>query len=104
LSAAAYSIYSQLTSKAEGRLFHPEPEDAPCYGDKGTNLTWPLHSHRYKNYAFQIFLLLGPEISAGFTSYIVKIIPIIHFSPVTTEIYLVSFDLIILSILHQTMD
>jgi hypothetical protein len=40
----------------------------------------------------------------GFTSYIVQIIPI-SFSPdsVTTAIYLVSFNLIILSILHQTM-
>jgi hypothetical protein len=43
--------------------------------------------------------------SAGFTSYIVQIIPIYVFllDPVTIEIWLVFFDLIILSILHRTM-
>jgi hypothetical protein len=40
LSAAAYSIYSQLTSSAGGRLFNPQPEDAPCCADKGTHITW----------------------------------------------------------------
>jgi hypothetical protein len=30
--------YSQLTSTAGGRPFHPQPEDAPCRGDKGTHL------------------------------------------------------------------
>jgi hypothetical protein len=30
-----YLIYSQLPSISSGRLFHPQPEDAPCRGDKG---------------------------------------------------------------------
>jgi hypothetical protein len=40
VSIAAYSIYSQLTSKAGGRPFHPQPEDAQRCGDKGGHLTW----------------------------------------------------------------
>jgi hypothetical protein len=35
LFATAYLIYSQLSG---GRLLHPQPEDAPCRGDKGP--TW----------------------------------------------------------------
>jgi hypothetical protein len=35
LSKTAYSIYSQLPSKSRGRLLYPQPEDAPCRGDKG---------------------------------------------------------------------
>jgi hypothetical protein len=35
LSATAYSMYSQLPSKTGDRLLHPQPEDAPCLGDKG---------------------------------------------------------------------
>jgi hypothetical protein len=35
LSATAYSTYSQLPSKTGGNLLHPQPEDAPCRGDKG---------------------------------------------------------------------
>jgi hypothetical protein len=35
LSATAYSIYSQLPSICGGHLLHPQPEDAPCLGDKG---------------------------------------------------------------------
>jgi hypothetical protein len=35
LSATAYSIYSQLPSVSGGRFLHPQPEDAPCRGDKG---------------------------------------------------------------------
>jgi hypothetical protein len=38
LSVTAYSVYSQLPSISVGRLFHPQPEDAPCRGDKGPNL------------------------------------------------------------------
>jgi hypothetical protein len=34
LSATACSIYSQLPSKTGGRLLHPQPEDAPCRGEK----------------------------------------------------------------------
>jgi hypothetical protein len=34
LSATAYSIYSQLPSKTGGRLLHPQPEYAPCLGDR----------------------------------------------------------------------
>jgi hypothetical protein len=30
-----YSMYSQLSSMPGGRLLHPQPEDAPCYGDSG---------------------------------------------------------------------
>jgi hypothetical protein len=40
LSAAAYSIYLQLSSSAGGCPFHLHPEDVPCCGDKGTHLTW----------------------------------------------------------------
>jgi hypothetical protein len=29
-----YSVYSKLPFTRAGRLFHPEPEDAPCRGDK----------------------------------------------------------------------
>jgi hypothetical protein len=42
LSAAAYSIYSQLTSIAGGHLFHPQPKDAPCCSEKETHLTGDL--------------------------------------------------------------
>jgi hypothetical protein len=35
LSATSYSIYSQLPFIPGGRLLHPQPEDAPCRGDKG---------------------------------------------------------------------
>jgi hypothetical protein len=35
MSAGAYSMYSQLPSIARGRLPHPQPEDVPCYVDKG---------------------------------------------------------------------
>jgi hypothetical protein len=35
LSATAYSVCSQLTSKYLGRLLHLYTEDAPCHGDKG---------------------------------------------------------------------
>jgi hypothetical protein len=34
LSATACSVYSQLLSISGGRLLHPQPEDAPCRGDK----------------------------------------------------------------------
>jgi hypothetical protein len=34
-TANAYSIYSQLPSIPRGRLLHPQPQDAPCRGDKG---------------------------------------------------------------------
>jgi hypothetical protein len=36
LSATAYSIYLQLPSISGGRLLHPQPEDVPCRGDKGS--------------------------------------------------------------------
>jgi hypothetical protein len=39
LSATTYSIYSQLPSITGGRVLHPQPEDAPCRGDKGPTLT-----------------------------------------------------------------
>jgi hypothetical protein len=55
------------------------------------------------NFVFQVFPLFIPEMPAGFTSYTVQIIPI-YLNTVTTSIRLVSFDLIILSILHGTMD
>jgi hypothetical protein len=34
LSSSAYSIYSQLPFISGGRLVLPQPEDAPCRGDK----------------------------------------------------------------------
>jgi hypothetical protein len=34
LSATAYSIYSQLPSIPGGHLLYPQPEVAPCRGDK----------------------------------------------------------------------
>jgi len=30
----AHSIYPQLTSMSGGCLLHPQPEDAPCHGDR----------------------------------------------------------------------
>jgi hypothetical protein len=35
LSATAYSIYSHLPYISGGRLLRPQPEDAPCRGDRG---------------------------------------------------------------------
>jgi hypothetical protein len=35
MSAAAYSMYSHLSSIAGGRFLHPQSEDVPCRGDKG---------------------------------------------------------------------
>ncbi|KAJ4445991.1 hypothetical protein ANN_12677 [Periplaneta americana] len=40
----AYSIYSQLSSISGGRLLNPEPEDAPCRGDRDPKYmesNWP---------------------------------------------------------------
>jgi hypothetical protein len=34
-STTAYTLYSQLLSVSGDYLLHPQPEDAPCYGDKG---------------------------------------------------------------------
>ena len=51
LSAAAYSIYSQLTSILRP-LFHPQPEDAPCRGDRDpliTECTKHTHTHTHTN-------------------------------------------------------
>jgi hypothetical protein len=48
LPANAYSIYSQLLSVYGCHLFHPEPEDAPCRGDKGP--TWHGVFHMYINW------------------------------------------------------
>jgi len=33
-----YSVYSQLLSISGGRSLHPEPEDAPCRGDRESHL------------------------------------------------------------------
>jgi hypothetical protein len=35
VSATAYSIYFHLSPISGGRLFRPQLEDTPCYGDKG---------------------------------------------------------------------
>jgi len=32
LSVAGYSVYSQLPTKTGGRICHPQPDDAPCFG------------------------------------------------------------------------
>jgi len=40
LSTTAYSIYSPLPSISGVLLLHPQPEDAPCRGDKFT------HTHK----------------------------------------------------------
>jgi hypothetical protein len=43
LPATAYLVYSQLPSISGDRLLHPQPEDAPCRGDKGPtygSTTW----------------------------------------------------------------
>jgi hypothetical protein len=34
-----YSIYSQVSSIPIDRLLHPQPEDAPCRGDRGPHYT-----------------------------------------------------------------
>jgi len=34
LSATGYSIYSQISSIYRGRLLSPQPEDAPCRGER----------------------------------------------------------------------
>jgi hypothetical protein len=36
LFAIAYSVFSQLPSMSGDRQLHPQPEDAPCRGDKRT--------------------------------------------------------------------
>jgi hypothetical protein len=51
-----------------------------------------------------MFPLCIPEMPAGFKSYIAQLIPqLFRLDPVTTAVWLVSFGLIILSILHLTM-
>jgi hypothetical protein len=45
LSIIAYSIYSQLSSISGGRHLHPQPEEAPCRGDKGS--TSSAHSFHF---------------------------------------------------------
>jgi hypothetical protein len=51
LPATAYSIYLQLPSKTGGSLLHPQPEDAPCRGDK-----WP--TWRSNMYAYNIYIYI----------------------------------------------
>jgi hypothetical protein len=55
------------------------------------------------HFVFHIFPLLIPKKPAGFTSYIVHLIPFISLGSVTTAVRLVFFGLIIKSILHLTM-
>jgi len=42
LSATAYSIYTQLPSIVEAFL-HPQPEEAPCRGDRDPHITAMRH-------------------------------------------------------------
>ena len=50
LSAIAYSIYSQLPSYWRS-FHHPQPEDAPCRGDKDPFVTsCSLHEHDMTNW------------------------------------------------------
>jgi hypothetical protein len=44
LSVPAYSIYSQL-SPYWRQFLHPQPEDAPCRGDRDPIITWKLHTY-----------------------------------------------------------
>jgi hypothetical protein len=46
LSATAYSKYLYPHSISGGHLFHPQPEDTPCRGDKGPTLHG-LSMHTY---------------------------------------------------------
>jgi len=39
LSIAAYSVYSQLPFKIGGRICHPQPDDAPCFGARDAPVT-----------------------------------------------------------------
>jgi hypothetical protein len=48
LSANAYSIFSQFISIPGERLLHPQPEDAPCRGDKGS--TWKETTRKIKTW------------------------------------------------------
>jgi hypothetical protein len=43
LSTTACSIYSQLDSISGGRLHHPQPEDAPCRGDRDPHTYTHIH-------------------------------------------------------------
>jgi len=50
LSAAAYSIYSQLPYISGGRLLHPQPEDAPYRGHRDPHNYCTFNtSHRVQN-------------------------------------------------------
>jgi hypothetical protein len=49
LSTSAYSLYSQLPYIAGGHFLQPQPEDAPCCGDKWvTCLTWNNYTIKVK--------------------------------------------------------
>jgi hypothetical protein len=49
-----YSVYnSQLSSISGGRLFHPQPADTPCRGDKETSNRIPWQIRGFVKYAEQ---------------------------------------------------
>jgi hypothetical protein len=64
LSATAYSIYLQLPSISGGRLLHPQPEDAPCRGDKG-----PTHKFLERLIIGQEFLRYEVKAFISFTDH-----------------------------------
>jgi len=48
LNMVKIPIYSQLPSTSGGRLLHPQPEDAPCRGDRDPLNMAPYHN-RHQN-------------------------------------------------------
>jgi hypothetical protein len=55
------------------------------------------------NFVFQIFPLFIPEMHAGFMQYTAQIIPIYSAWFLSTVIWLLALDLILLSMLRRTM-
>jgi hypothetical protein len=56
LSAIAYSKYFYPHSISVGHLFHPQPEDTPCRGDKGLALHGPSMHTYFKTYVISNLL------------------------------------------------
>jgi hypothetical protein len=67
LSATAYSVYSQLPSISVGRVLHPQPEDAPCRGDKWPTLRGASYNEQSK-YAVSLAVFRNEHSLVNITS------------------------------------
>jgi hypothetical protein len=64
LSAVCYCVFNVFatSSISGGRLLHPQPEDAPCRGEKGPKFMEPLPVtvFKYVPFTFLLYVLYAP--------------------------------------------